>query len=107
MYQHSNQDISFQIVFSVLSKIDAIRFAHDYNQLNNRQKQAWLRERYIQEHEHQLSDMSSQEIDVKLREDQDLVAKWKKAKGDTTTARSRLLDLYLHVSHDSFGLACC
>lgn len=98
MHKQVIQDMSFQIVSSILFKINVIWFAHDYKTLTNRQKQQWLWECYLQEHSHQFGDMSQAVINIKLKEDQELLEKWKKSKGKKTTARNRLLDLYLHVS---------
>ena len=98
MHIHAAKDISFQIVFSILFKVDAIRFAYEYSLMNNNEKRTWLRERYVQEHPLEFTDMSPEEINVKLAKDQTGLAKWKKTKGETTTTRSRLLNLYLHVS---------
>ena len=37
--------------------------------------------------------------ELELLDDRDLVSRWKKSKGETTTARSWLLELYVEVSH--------
>ena len=102
MHDHAAKDISFKIVFSILFKVDAIRFAYEYSLMSNKEKRTWLRERYVQEHPLEFANMSPAEINVKLAEDQTGLTKWKKTKGEMTTARSRLLDLYLHVS-DSYA----
>ena len=98
IHDYTAKNISFHIVFSTLLKVDTICFAYEYGLMNNKEKTTWLREHYVQEHPLDFMNLSPHEINVKLAENPTGLTKWKKPKGEMTTARSRLLDLYLHVS---------
>ena len=42
IHDYTAKDISFHIVFSILLKVDTIRFAYEYGLMNNKAKTTWL-----------------------------------------------------------------
>jgi hypothetical protein len=81
----------------VLTKIDAIRFAEDFDLLSQTEKSAWLDRAFFRQHYGHLPDFIDQ-VPPNLPEDDRIpLGIWKKHVGRVTTARNRLRALFLQV----------
>jgi hypothetical protein len=81
---------------SIMCKIDTIRFAADYNDLNQHEKTGWLRDAYAREFRDLFADGRNRE-DVFSEHKAELEA-WKSQMGRETMARNRLYRLFIDVS---------
>jgi hypothetical protein len=99
----TSQQTAHNIAESILTKIDAIRFAEDYNELSQIQKSNWLDRAYVQDHPKTFEGMGPQDIKVRMYADRGEVRLWRKDVGRLTTARNRLYELFINVSTVSFA----
>ena len=79
-----------------MCKIDTIRFAADYNDLNQQEKTKWLRDAYAREFRNLFEGEQDRE-DVFSKNKDELDA-WKNQMGRETMARNRLYRLFINVS---------
>jgi hypothetical protein len=91
-------ETAYRVTGTVLTKMDAIRFADDFRQLSQRDRSNWLEIAYMESHEDDYGGLSLKEKQDKLKEDRDQVRAWKKEVGRQTTARNRLYELFIEVS---------
>jgi len=82
----------------ILTKIDAIRFAEDFNLLSQFDKSIWLDRAYIQLTPNRFQGLTEAQKKAKMEGERSLVAAWKKQVGRVTTARNRLRALFIKVS---------
>jgi hypothetical protein len=85
-------------VQTILTKIDAIRFAEDFDVLSQPEKSSWLEKAYLQQHYGDLTQMSEVAMKDILNAERGVVNAWKKQVGRVTTARNRLRALFIEVS---------
>jgi hypothetical protein len=81
----------------IFTKIDAIRFAEDFNDLTQIEKSSWLDRAYVQEHSHQYQGLAGAAQKALMDSERQLVNGWKKRVGRVTTARNRLRGLFTEV----------
>ncbi|KAF7967078.1 hypothetical protein HWV62_35949 [Athelia sp. TMB] len=96
------QLLGHQVVHNILNKIDAIHFANDYSELSISDKTRWLKGRYFEESAEHDATQPFDVNDAKLDADQPVFKKWKREFGYKTTARNRLFNLFVLVSHAPF-----
>ena len=94
----ASQETAHSIVQTILTKIDAIRFAEDFDVLSQADKSVWLDQAYLQQHYGHL-DLSDQARHDILNTDRVALNSWKKQVGRVTTARNRLRAMFTQVSH--------
>jgi hypothetical protein len=82
----------------VLSKIDMVRFAEDFDILTQTEKSNFLDQAYIQQHPVDFRGLGQQAQKHMLDADRAVVNAWKKQIGRVTTARNRLRALFLQVN---------
>lgn len=87
-----------RIASSIFEKIDTIRFAYDFNELTQREKSDWLKSAFILEDFEAFEDLGENEAAALLNKDKTAFDQWKKKMSNTTTARNRMLELFLTVS---------
>lgn len=92
------QGVGYRIAQSILSKIDSLRFAEDWNLLSQGEKSNWLDQAYIQAHPKGYANLAPRAVTAALERESEDVKSWKKEVGRVTTARNRLLRMYLTVS---------
>jgi len=78
-----------------MTKVDFVRFAHDYNDLNQQEKTKWLNDAYAAEFPNLFEGIANREA-VFAEHKADLMA-WRRQIGRETTARNRLYELFLNV----------
>lgn len=98
MTNSAYQETALHIVQTILTKIDAIRFAEDYDALSHSEKSTWLEKAYIQQHYGDLAQFSEAALKDILHAERGVVNAWKKQVGRVTTARNRLRALLIEVS---------
>ena len=91
-------ETAYRVTGTVLTKMDAIRFADDFRQLSQKNRCNWLEIAYMESHEEDYGGLSLKEKQDKLKEDRDQVRAWKKEVGHQMTARNRLYELFIEVS---------
>jgi hypothetical protein len=97
LWNSGSTEAAYRVVGMVLNKLDAIRFADDFNELTQQGKSNWLDEAYVQAHESRYEDLSDDGMQERLNEDRDEIRLWKREVGRATTARNRLFQLFLKV----------
>lgn len=88
---------------SIMTKVDSIRFAQDYNILTQVEKTKWLNEAYVRAHPIIFEDVDLPDIPVVMAEND--VAVWKAQMGRQTMARNRLYQLFLNVSQQNYQIS--
>jgi hypothetical protein len=83
----------------VLSKIDMVRFAEDFDILCQIEKSNFLDQAYIQQHPVDFRGLGQRARKHMLDVDHMVVNAWKKQVGRVTTARNRLHALFLQVNN--------
>jgi hypothetical protein len=94
----ASKETAQNIVQMVFEKIDVIRFAEDFDLLNQTEKSDWLDRAYIQQHPADFEGLSEHAQKLKVEQDRRSVNAWKKQVGRVTTARNRLRALFIQVS---------
>lgn len=91
--------LGLQIAHSILYKIDAILFATDYNALSPVAKSRWIKDCYFEESaDYTVAD--GRNVNIPLLNNPERKMKyesWRKKLQHSTTARNRLLSLYMFV----------
>jgi hypothetical protein len=100
------EGVAYRIMHSIMTKVDSIRFAEDYNGLSQAEKTKWLNEAYIKAHANLFEGVDAADIPAIFAERKVDVSAWKAQTGRQTMARNRLYQLFLNVSprHPKFSL---
>jgi len=94
----TSQETAHHIIQMFFTKIDAVRFAEDFNDLPQRQKSAWLDRAYMQQFPSTYGGLTDAQKKAAMDEDGPQVIAWKRQIGRVSTARNRLLALFREVS---------
>lgn len=78
-----------------MTKVDFVRFAQDYNHLNQQEKTRWLNDAYAAEFPDLFEGIADRE--AVFREQKANIVTWRRQIGRETTARNRLYELFLNV----------
>jgi hypothetical protein len=88
------------------TKINAIRFAEDFNILTQQQKTTWLECAYMQQFPNMFSGLTAEAKKAGMDAERAQVDTWKRQLSRVETARNRLYSLFIEVCLFLFCLPC-